>query len=143
MILQGKCIVLGVTGGIAAYKAVEVASRLVKAGAQVDVVMTPAATQFVGALSFQAITSRPVSVEMFALLRETDIAHVSLAHRADLLIIAPLTANTLAKLAHGLADNLLTATALDTRAPLLLAPAMETGMRSLRPTWPACARLAT
>ena len=128
MILRDKHIVLGVTGGIAAYKAVEVASRLVKAGAQVDVVMTPAATQFVGALSFQAITGRPVSVEMFALLRETDIAHVSLAHRADLLIIAPLTANTLAKLAHGLADNLLTATALDTRAPLLLAPAMETGM---------------
>jgi len=128
MILRDKHIVLGVTGGIAAYKAVEVASRLVKAGAQVDVVMTPAATQFVGALSFQAITGRPVSVEMFALLRETDIAHVSLAHRADLLIVAPLTANTLAKLAHGLADNLLTATALDTRAPLLLAPAMETGM---------------
>ena len=128
MILQDKHIVLGVTGGIAAYKAVEVASRLVKAGARVDVVMTPAATRFVGALTFQAITGRPVAIEMFALLRETDIAHVSLARRADLLIIAPLTANTLAKLAHGLADNLLTATALDTHAPLLLAPAMETGM---------------
>lgn len=128
MILQGKHIVLGVTGGIAAYKAVEVASRLVKAGAQVDVAMTPAATQFVTPLTFQAVTARPVAVEMFALLRKTDIAHVSLAGRADLLIIAPLTANTLAKLAHGLADNLLTATALDTHAPLLLAPAMETGM---------------
>ena len=128
MILQGKHIVLGVTGGIAAYKAVEVASRLVKAGAQVDVVMTPAATRFISALTFQTVTARPVAVEMFALLRETDIAHVSLARRADLLIIAPLTANTLAKLAYGLADNLLTATALDTHAPLLLAPAMETGM---------------
>ena len=128
MILRDKHIVLGVTGGIAAYKAVEIASRLVKAGARVDVVMTPAATRFVGALTFQAITGRPVAIEMFALLRETDIAHVSLARRADLLIIAPLTANTLAKLAHGLADNLLTATALDTHAPLLLAPAMETGM---------------
>jgi len=128
MILQDKGIILGVTGGIAAYKAVEIASRLVKGGAQVDVVMTPAATRFIGELTFQAITGRPVSVEMFALLRETDIAHVSLAKRADLLIIAPLTANTLAKLAHGLADNLLTAVALDTRAPLLLAPAMESGM---------------
>ncbi|MBC7250525.1 MAG: bifunctional phosphopantothenoylcysteine decarboxylase/phosphopantothenate--cysteine ligase CoaBC [Anaerolineae bacterium] len=128
MILRDKSIILGVTGGIAAYKAVEIASRLVKGGAQVDVVMTPAATHFVGALTFQAITGRPVAIEMFALLRETDIAHVSLAKRADLLIIAPLTANTLAKLAHGLADNLLTAVALDTRAPLLLAPAMESGM---------------
>jgi phosphopantothenoylcysteine decarboxylase/phosphopantothenate--cysteine ligase len=128
MILRDKHVVLGVTGGIAAYKAVEIASRLVKAGAQVDVVMTPAATQFVGALTFQAITGRPVAIEMFALLHETDIAHVSLARRADLLIIAPLTANTLAKLAHGLADNLLTATALDTRAPLVLVPAMETRM---------------
>ena len=128
MILQGKRVILGVTGGIAAYKTVEVASRLVQAGAQVDVVMTPAAAQFVSPLTFQTVTARPVAVEMFALLRETDIAHVSLARRAELLIVAPLSANTLAKLAHGLADNLLTTTALDTRAPLLLAPAMETGM---------------
>jgi phosphopantothenoylcysteine decarboxylase/phosphopantothenate--cysteine ligase len=127
-ILQGKSIVLGVTGGIAAYKAVEVASRLVKSGATVDVIMTEAATEFVGPLSFQAITHRPVVTEMFALLQETEIGHVSLAQRADLLIIAPLTANTLAKLAGGLADNMLTATALATQAPLLLAPAMETGM---------------
>jgi phosphopantothenoylcysteine decarboxylase/phosphopantothenate--cysteine ligase len=127
-VLQGKSIVLGVTGGIAAYKAVEVASRLVKSGATVDVIMTEAATEFVGPLTFQAITHRPVVTEMFALLQETEIGHVSLAKRADLLIIAPLTANTLAKLAGGLADNMLTATALATRAPLLLAPAMETGM---------------
>jgi len=127
-ILQGKSIVLGVTGGIAAYKVVEVASRLVKSGAMVDVVMTEAATEFVGSLTFQAITHRPVVIEMFALLRETEIGHISLAERADLLLIAPLTANTLARLAGGLADNVLTATALATRAPFLLAPAMNTGM---------------
>ena len=127
-ILHSKSVVLGVTGGIAAYKAVEVASQLVKSGATVDVIMTEAATEFVAPLTFQAITHRPVVTEMFTLLREMEIGHVSLAKRADLLIIAPLTANTLAKLANGLADNMLTATALDTQAPLLLAPAMETGM---------------
>ncbi len=127
-ILQDKSIVLGVTGGIAAYKVVEVASRLVKSGAMVDVVMTEAATEFVGPLTFQAITHRPVVIEMFALLQDTEIGHISLAERADLLLIAPLTANTLAKLAGGLADNMLTATALATRAPFLLAPAMNTGM---------------
>jgi phosphopantothenoylcysteine decarboxylase/phosphopantothenate--cysteine ligase len=119
---------LGITGGIAAYKAADVASRLVKAGAKVDVVMTEAATKFVTPLTFQALTHRPVVAEMFALLRETEIGHVSLAQRADLLIVAPATANTIAKLAAGLADNMLTATALDTRAPILLAPAMEAGM---------------
>lgn len=126
--LAGKRIVLGVTGGIAAYKACELTSTLVKAGAVVDVVMTPAATEFVRPLTFQALTGRIVSLEMFSLLKETEIGHVSLAERADLVLIAPLTANTLAKLAHGLADNLLTATALATRAPLLLAPAMNVGM---------------
>jgi phosphopantothenoylcysteine decarboxylase/phosphopantothenate--cysteine ligase len=127
-VLRDKQIVLGITGGIAAYKAADVASRLVKAGAKVDVVMTEAATRFVTPLTFQALTQRPVVTEMFALLQETEIGHVSLARRADLLIIAPATANTIAKLAAGLADNMLTATALDTRAPILLAPAMETGM---------------
>ena len=127
-VLRDKQIVLGITGGIAAYKAADVASRLVKAGATVDVVMTEAATQFVTPLTFQALTHRPVITEMFALLRETEIGHVSLAQRADLLVIAPATANTIAKLAAGLADNMLTATALDTQAPILLAPAMETGM---------------
>jgi phosphopantothenoylcysteine decarboxylase/phosphopantothenate--cysteine ligase len=90
--------------------------------------MTEAATKFVTPLTFQALTHRPVVTEMFALLREMEIGHVALARRADLLIIAPATANTIAKLAAGLADNMLTATALDTRAPILLAPAMETGM---------------
>ena len=128
MNLQGKRIVLGVTGGIAAYKAAYLASRLVQAGALVDVVMTDAATQLVSPLTFQALTHRPVSVQLWTLLRETDITHVSLGQSADLMIIAPATANTLAKLACGLADNLLTSTALDTRAPILVAPAMETGM---------------
>jgi phosphopantothenoylcysteine decarboxylase/phosphopantothenate--cysteine ligase len=126
--LRDKQIILGITGGIAAYKAAEVASRLVKAGTTVDVVMTEAATKFVTPLTFQALTHRPVITEMFALLRETEIGHVSLAQRADLLIIAPATANTIAKLAAGLADNMLTATALGTQAPILLAPAMETRM---------------
>ena len=127
-VLRDKQIVLGITGGIAAYKAADVASRLVKAGATVDVIMTEAATKFVTPLTFQALTHRPVVTEMFALLREMEIGHVALARRADLMIIAPATANTIAKLAAGLADNILTATALDTRAPILLAPAMETGM---------------
>ncbi|TEU18185.1 MAG: bifunctional phosphopantothenoylcysteine decarboxylase/phosphopantothenate--cysteine ligase CoaBC [Anaerolineales bacterium] len=127
-VLRDKHIILGITGGIAAYKAAEVASRLVKARATVDVVMTEAATKFVTPLTFQALTHHPVITEMFALLRETEIGHVSLAQRADLLIIAPATANTMAKLATGLADNMLTATALGTQAPILLAPAMETKM---------------
>ena len=127
-VLRDKQIVLGITDGIAAYKAADVASRLVKAGATVDVIMTEAATKFVTPLTFQALTHRPVVTEMFALLREMEIGHVALARRADLLIIAPATANTIAKLAAGLADNILTATALDTRAPILLAPSMETGM---------------
>jgi phosphopantothenoylcysteine decarboxylase/phosphopantothenate--cysteine ligase len=92
--------------------------------------MTGAATEFVRPLTFQALTHRPVAVEMFSLLQETDIGHVSLGQRADLMIIAPATANTIAKLAHGLADNMLTTTALACRSPLLLAPAMESGMWS-------------
>jgi phosphopantothenoylcysteine decarboxylase/phosphopantothenate--cysteine ligase len=128
MVLEDKSIVLGVTGGIAAYKAVTLCSRLVKAGAVVDVILTDAARQFVAPLTFQALTHRPVVVEMFSLLAETEIGHVSLARRADLLIIAPATANTIAKLAGGLADNMLTTTALATEAPILLAPAMESHM---------------
>jgi len=140
-VLKGKQIVLGVTGSIAAYKAVELASRLVKAGATVDVVMTEAATEFVAPLTFQSITARPVVIEMFKLLRETDIAHVSLARRADVLVIAPATANTIAKLAAGLADNMLTATALATTAPIVVAPAMETGMYENPATQESLARL--
>jgi phosphopantothenoylcysteine decarboxylase/phosphopantothenate--cysteine ligase len=127
-LLEGKHVVLGVTGGIAAFKSADLASRLVQAGALVDVVMTAAATEFVRPLTFQALTHRPVVLEMFSLLQDTDIGHVSLGKRADLMIVAPATANTLAKLAHGLADNMLTTTALACRGPILLAPAMESGM---------------
>ena len=127
-LLKNKNVVLGVTGGIAAYKVVDLTSRLVKAGAFVDVIMTEAATRFVGAITFQALTHRPVVTEMFSMYQETKIGHVSLGQRADIMIIAPTTANTLAKLAGGFADNMLTTTALACRAPILLAPAMETGM---------------
>jgi phosphopantothenoylcysteine decarboxylase/phosphopantothenate--cysteine ligase len=128
MSLKDKAIVLGVTGGIAAYKAAALCSHLVKAGALVDVILTKAAREFVAPLTFQALTHRPVVTEMFTLLAETEIGHVSLAKRADLLIIAPATANTIAKLAAGLADNMLTTTALATEAPILVAPAMESHM---------------
>lgn len=128
MILNGAHVVLGVTGGIACYKAVDLASKLVQAGATVDVIMTEGATQFVTPLPFQTITKRPVSIDMFQLLRDTDMAHISLSARADVLVIAPATANTIAKIVHGLADNLLTSTVLATTAPLVIAPAMDADM---------------
>jgi phosphopantothenoylcysteine decarboxylase/phosphopantothenate--cysteine ligase len=128
MILNDKSVILGVTGGIAAYKAAALCSHLGKAGVVVDVILTEAAREFVAPLTFQALTHRPVVTEMFTLLAETEIGHVSLAKRADLLIIAPATANSIAKLAAGLADNMLTTTALATQAPILLAPAMESQM---------------
>ena len=128
MILEGKNIVLGVTGGIAAYKAVDLCSKLVQAGAHVEVIMTEAALAFLTPLTFQTLTQRPVSVDMFKALDTTDMAHISLAKRADLIVIAPATANTLAKLANGVADNLLTTTVLASTAPLVLAPAMDADM---------------
>jgi phosphopantothenoylcysteine decarboxylase/phosphopantothenate--cysteine ligase len=126
--LENQPVVLGVCGGIAAYKAADLASRLVQAGAQVDVVMTPAATEFVRPLTFQALTHRPVAAEMFSLLQDREIGHVALGQRAALMVIAPATANTIARLASGMADNLLVTTALALRGPLLIAPAMESGM---------------
>jgi phosphopantothenoylcysteine decarboxylase/phosphopantothenate--cysteine ligase len=128
MFLHQSHIVLGITGGIAAYKSADLASKLVQAGAQVDVVMTEAATHFVAPLTFQALTGRPVHVDPFRLLDQTEMAHLSLAWRANVLVIAPATANTIAKLAHGIADNLLCSTALACSAPLVLAPAMDAGM---------------
>ncbi len=128
MILDGKNVVLGVTGGIACYKAVDLCSKLVQAGSTVDVIMTEAAAEFVTPLPFQTISKRPVSIDMFRLLRDTDMAHISLSKKADVLIVAPATANTLAKIARGIADNLLTATILATTAPLVLAPAMDSDM---------------
>lgn len=126
-VLRGKSVLLGVTGGIAVYKAVTVASRLTQAGAQVDVLMTEAAQKFVTPLTFSALTGRPVATDLWS-LGNGQIMHVALAREADLFLVAPATANTIAKLALGLADDPLSATALASRAPLLLAPAMETGM---------------
>ncbi|PIU57194.1 MAG: bifunctional phosphopantothenoylcysteine decarboxylase/phosphopantothenate--cysteine ligase CoaBC [Chloroflexi bacterium CG07_land_8_20_14_0_80_51_10] len=125
---EGKTIVLGVTGSIAAYKAVDLASKLVQAGIGVDVVMTDSAAKFVTPLSFRSITHRPVHTDMFAPVADFNIEHVALAERADTVVIAPATANTIAKLATGLADDLLSCTVLATKAPLILAPAMDVGM---------------
>ncbi len=127
-IFLNKNIILGVTGSIAAYKAAALASTLCQSGARVQVVMTPAATHFVGPLTFESITHLPVVQDVLALGRDSEIEHVALAQRADLLLIAPATANTIAKLALGFADDALSAIALDTRAPIVIAPAMETGM---------------
>ncbi|MFO7742230.1 MAG: bifunctional phosphopantothenoylcysteine decarboxylase/phosphopantothenate--cysteine ligase CoaBC [Anaerolineae bacterium] len=130
-LLEQRRILLGITGGIAAYKACSLASHLTQAGAQVDVVMTEAATRFVAPLTFEALTGRPAYTSLWRRSGDglpTHIAHVGLAHAADLLVIAPATANTMAKLAQGVADNLLTTLALAARCPLLLAPAMDVGM---------------
>lgn len=131
--LAGARVVLGVTGSIAAYKAVMLASALHQAGAVVDVILTREATELVRPLAFQAITHRPVHQDLFHLLAETEIGHVTLGHQADVVVIAPATAHTLARLALGLADDLLATTVLATRAPLVLAPAMESNML-LHPT---------
>ncbi|MBI5934134.1 MAG: bifunctional phosphopantothenoylcysteine decarboxylase/phosphopantothenate--cysteine ligase CoaBC [Chloroflexi bacterium] len=123
-----KHILLGVTGSIAAFKAADLASKLAQAGARVDVILTTGAEKFVTPLTFQSVTGRRAYTESDLWGGEAHVLHVGLAHTADALVIAPCTANTLAKLAHGLADNLLTITALANRAPLVLAPAMDGGM---------------
>lgn len=121
-------IVLGVTGSIAAYKSAELVRLMVKAGWGVSVIMTKGATRFVGALTFQTLSRRPVTVDMFEEPEEWVPGHVSIADRASVLVVAPCTANVIAKLAHGLADDMLTATALACPAPLLVAPAMNCHM---------------
>ncbi len=128
MMLRGKDIVLGVTGGIAAYKAVEVASRLRKLDAQVFVVMTKNACEFVTPLTFETISNHPVVTDTFDRPETWEVEHIALAKRASLFCIAPATANILAKMAHGIADDMLSTTVLATRAPLLVAPAMNTNM---------------
>ena len=125
--LAGRRIVLGVTGGIAAYKAVEVASRLKKEGADVRVVMTRAATSFVTPLTFREITGQPVAETMWG-EPQHHVAHIALAAFAELVLVAPATANFIAKAAAGMADDMLTTFVLATRAPLIIAPAMNTGM---------------
>jgi phosphopantothenoylcysteine decarboxylase/phosphopantothenate--cysteine ligase len=126
--LRDKTIVLGITGSIAAYKAAEIASQLTQAGAKVSVIMTEEAIQFMSPVTFRAITGRPVITEMFDLASEFSIEHVSLAEAADIVVIAPATANIIAKLAAGIADDMLCCTVLATKAPVLIAPAMETNM---------------
>ena len=126
--LKGKEIVLGVTGGIAAYKAVELLRLLTKAGANVHVIMTGEAMEFVAPLTFQTLSMNPVYTDLFSLISERDIGHIALADRADLLVIAPATANIIGKIAAGLADDLLTTTVMATKAPVLIAPAMNVNM---------------
>ena len=127
-VLPGKHIVLGITGSIAAFKAAELASQLAQMGAQLDVILTPAAEKFITPLTLQSVTGRHAFTEADLWGGEAHVLHVGLGHTADLLVIAPCTANTLARLAHGEADNLLTITALAAHCPLLLAPAMDGGM---------------
>ena len=122
---EGKNVVLGVTGSISAYKAVDIASKLTQKGLAVDVVMTKAAMEFVTPLSFRSITHRPVVTDMWELSSEFSVEHVALAERADVVVVAPATANTIAKLAAGIADNMLCCLVLATEAPVIIAPAMH------------------
>ena len=126
--MSGRRVLLGVTGSIAAYKAAELVRLLVKAGDEVTVVMTPAACRFVQPLTFQTLSRNRVYVDQFAPPAEWKPEHVALADAADLVVVAPATANTLAKMRHGIADNLLTSLLLATRAPVFVAPAMNDGM---------------
>ena len=121
-------VVLGVTGGIAAYKACEVVSRLKKAGTEVHVIMTENACKLVAPLTFQTLSGNPVVVDTFAPPVVYEVEHIALAQKADLFVIAPATANILAKMAHGIADDMLSTTVLATKAPVLAAPAMNTAM---------------
>lgn len=126
--LQGKCVVLGVTGGIAAYKMANVASALRKCGADVHVIMTENATEFITPLTFETLTNNPCVVDTFARDFKYEVTHISLAKAADLILIAPATANVIAKLAHGIADDMLTTTVLAAKCKKLVAPAMNTAM---------------
>lgn len=125
---MSRTILLGVTGSIAAYKAVELVRLFVKNGDSVHVIMTPAACEFVRPLTFQTLSRNPVEIDQFAAPAQWKPEHVSLAECTDLVVVAPATANTLAKMRYGIADNLLMATLLATRAPVAVAPAMNTGM---------------
>jgi len=127
-IFHDKHIILGVTGSIAAYKAADLASKLAQAGAMIDPVLTFSATKFATPLTFQSVTGRRAYTDEDLWGNEGHVIHIGLSKNADLLVIAPATANTLAKLAHGIADNLLTVTALAATCPLMIAPAMDAGM---------------
>ncbi|MFN2216127.1 MAG: bifunctional phosphopantothenoylcysteine decarboxylase/phosphopantothenate--cysteine ligase CoaBC [Anaerolineales bacterium] len=127
-IFQDKHIILGITGSIASYKAADLASKLSQAGAKVDVILTQSAEKFISSLTFQSVTGRKAFTEDDLWGGQAHVLHVGLGHSADLLVIAPCTANTIAKLAGGIADNLLTITALAAECPVLIAPAMDAGM---------------
>lgn len=126
--LVDKKIILGVTGGIAAYKAAELVREWVRAKAQVYVIMTRSAQEFVTPLTFQTLSGHPVSTDLFSLIEESEIGHISLADRADLLVIAPATADIIGKIAGGIADDMLSTVVFATQAPVLLAPAMNVHM---------------
>lgn len=126
--LKGKTIILGVTGGIAAYKAADLVSRLKKQNANVEVIMTDAAMEFVNPLTFQTMSNNPVHTSMFNKIDKFDVEHIALAKKADMILVAPATANTIAKVAHGLADNLLTTVIMASHAKIVFAPAMNTEM---------------
>ncbi|NQT31954.1 MAG: bifunctional phosphopantothenoylcysteine decarboxylase/phosphopantothenate--cysteine ligase CoaBC [Deltaproteobacteria bacterium] len=126
--LTNKTVILGITGSIAAYKAAELASKLTQAGAKVEVVMTGSATEFITPLTLRGVTGRPVVADMFEPTLEWSIEHVALAEAADVVVIAPATANIIAKMAAGLADDMVSLTVLATKAPVIVAPAMNVNM---------------
>lgn len=126
--LSGKNIVMGVTGGIAVYKAVDVVSRLRKLNANIDIIMTQSATEFVTPLTFQSISQNPVNVNMFDEPTHWEIEHISLAKKADVFLVAPATANIIGKVANGIADDMLSTTIMATKAKVIFAPAMNTNM---------------
>lgn len=126
--LSNKNIVIGVTGGIAVYKSLDVISRLKKLGANINVIMTKAAAEFVSPLSFQSLSQNYVVTDMFAEPKTWDVEHISLAQKADLFLIAPATANIIGKIANGIADDMLSTTVMATKAPVIIAPAMNTNM---------------
>ncbi len=134
MELTGKHIVLGITGGIAAYKSAEIVSRLRHLGADVHVIMTKNATEFITPLTFRTLAANPVVTDTFAEPEKWNVEHVALAKLADIFVIAPATANILAKMANGIADDMLSTTVLATKAPVLAAPAMNTGMWTAKAT---------
>lgn len=125
---HNRRIVLGVTGSIAAYKAADLASKLTQHGSIVDVILTPSAVNFITPLTFQSVTGRSALTEDDLWGAQGHVKHIGLAHGVDMVVIAPITANTIAKLAHGIADNLLTVTSLAAKCPLIIAPAMDGGM---------------
>ncbi len=126
--LTDKTVILGITGGIAAYKAADIASKLTQAGAKVEVVMTESATKFIAPLTLRSLTGRPVVTSMWELASEFSLEHIALAEAADVVVIAPATANIIAKLAVGIADDMLSCTVLATRAPVIVAPSMDVNM---------------